>query len=247
MTWETFPCCCQTQPCPCAGIYSSIVVKWTGSIRYVPLPCKEYWKLWAQDPATGCGFESRIVFPQETTVVTQAFVLPGLNSFSCLSTGVQYETVTMSRFYQSFVPFPGSPDYYDPNFRCQYDTLDNVFGPYQLRFPKFIAVNGPENDPISGVQSRWKVTLSIGSIALRFRSVEQWTCNPDAFEVDPDYPLPNLDYCHGPCSGAANIGGDGCSILNPPPPPFSYPGAQGLAGNTLGHRVELNIGTIQLG
>lgn len=245
MTWETFPCCCQAQPCVCAGVYSSIVVKWTGSVTFVPLDCREYWRRWANDPATGCGQSARLTLQSSTVFSIPSVVVPGLNPSTCSSFACVDRTLPMNRFYQSFEPPFGSPEYYDPVYRCQFDQLDSVFGPYSMRMRHSVFVTGPRSstsDPF------WRVRISIGSIRLGFRSISpDYSCRPDGFELDPDAPLPDTQSCQGPCSSVSTICLPSCEILNPPPFPFSYPGAGGQPGSTLSHGFTIDPGSVRIG
>lgn len=248
MTAEVLSCCCAAQPCVCAGVYSSFVVKWTGSVTFRPLECREFYRRWVNNPISGCGGEARLVFPQPRAFGA-TWVLPGVTSGGgCQTAGCNYEIVSMARYFNSFPPSPFNPsEYYDPLRWCSTDTYDNIFGPYQVRIGKGVYVSAPSTTGTGN--PRWRVTIAIGTVGLRFRSVDEWNCHPDRFELDPDYPMPDLSYCHGPCGGNFLPFGtcDGCSILNPPPPPMTFPGAQGSAGNTLAHQAEIDIGTIQLG
>lgn len=246
MTWETFPCCCAPQPCVCAGVYTSLTVKWTGSVRFIPLECREYWRRWVNGEST-CGFNARLVLQQPQSFGIGTIVVPGLNAFTCLSYGCITRDVVFDRYFQSFEPYPGSPEYYDPAFRCQYDQLDNIFGPYLTRMRHSVAVFGPQNGQFGSI-GYWRVWITIGSVNVRFRSVEDnFSCSPQQFILDPDYPLPDRRYCHGPCGVSVQQCGTACEILNPPIPPFTYPGGGGSAGSTLAHDYELDVGSLQVG
>jgi hypothetical protein len=252
MTWETFSCCCNQAPCICAGVYSSITVKWTGKVIFSPLPCREYWRRWVSNPSSGCGLPSRLSLVGPTTYEIPSIVVPGLNVSSCLSYACVNRQSAMNRHFASFTPFPGSPEYFDPIARCQYDQLDNVFGPYQLAYRHQVTVFGPNTNPGSGLppSPKWRVRIQIGSVVLNYVSTgSDYSCDPGIFAIDPSIPSPNPDDCHSPCivSGACQTqGGLDCVILNPPPPPSSYPGGGG-AGSTYSHAIEVIPGTVQVG
>jgi len=175
-----------------------------------------------------------------------SIVIPGLSAFSCSSYGCITREVSMDRYFQSFEPFPGSPEYYDPAFRCQYDQLDNIFGPYLVRMKHSVQVFGPKTDQFGSI-AYWRAWVTIGSVTVRFRSVtEDFSCRPDRFVLDPDYPLPDRRYCHGPCGAMAECA-PACEILNPPIPPFTFPGGGGSAGSTLAHDYEVDPGELLIG
>lgn len=253
MTSEVFPCCCgPSVPCICAPRYTSILVKWTGSVTFKPLPCREYYRRYFNGD-DGCGFPSRLVLPSQTTYTIPSIVVPGLNAFTCSSFACVQRQSQVNRYFASFIPPIGSSEFYDPVARCQYDQLDTIFGPYQLFYRHQVTVFGPNTAPQFGQPPipQWRVRVQIGTIILNFISNgDQFSCLPTDFRLDPSQQIPDLTKCHGPCltDGACfgqNL--DDCTILNPPPPPSTWPG-NGLPGVTTGHEVvDIDIGSIQLG
>ena len=248
MTWETFPCCCNRPSCLCRDLYTTMTAKWTGSVTFRPLECREYWRRWANDPASLCGNTARLVLPSIETFGMDSIIVPQLSSIGCSSTACRTYTRTVQRYFASFVPFPGSPEYFDPQFRCQYDTLDSPQSPYQLQFNHSILVRGPQTNPSSGSPiPKWEVQLRIGSVSLWFVSTgPDFSCLPQEFEWDPTRGNYDPNACHGPCTGDGCPQGSqnfSCVILNPPP--FGFPG--GSAGSPLAHEITVDIGRLVLG
>ena len=250
MTWETFSCCCVQQPCNCAGVYSSITIKWTGDVTFKALPCREYWRRWVSDPFSNCGFSSRIVLSNTTTFTIPSIVVPGLNASSCSSYGCVQRQSQVDRYFSSFSPSPGTPEYLDPNYRCQFDTLDTISGPYQFAYRHQVRVFGPNQIPPFNQPPipYWRVRIQIGTVALQFISdTPSYSCTPGQFILDPSFPMPDPDACHGPCitdGPCVTLPGPECSILNPPPSGV-YPG--GFVGSVLAHSIHVNVGKVEVG
>ena len=149
MTWETFSCCCNQAPCICAGVYSSITVKWTGKVIFSPLPCREYWRRWVSNPSSGCGLPSRLSLVGPTTYEIPSIVVPGLNVSSCLSYACVNRQSAMNRHFASFTPFPGSPEYFDPivaNTTSSTTSLDRTSLPIDIRSPSLVRTRIQEAD-----------------------------------------------------------------------------------------------------
>lgn len=250
MTWETFPCCCNRPSCVCKDLYTTMIVKWTGSVTFRPLQCKEYYKKWVSDPLSLCGSPNRIVLPETTTFTIPSIAVPGLAGFSCSSRACVQRQSQANRYFASFVPFAGSPEYLDPEVRCSYDTLDTIFGPYQLQFNHAIVVYGPETNPTFGSPiPKWRAWLQIGSVDLWWISTgPDFSCLPQDFVLDPSRPYPDVNACHSPCnqnSCPPNTQEFTCRVANPPPPPFSFPG--GDPGSPFAHEVEIDPGVLKIG
>lgn len=253
MTWETFPCCCNSPSCLCGNLYTTMIAKWTGSVTFRPLQCKEYWKKWVSNPLSLCGSTARLVLPQTTTFSIPSIAVPGLTGSGtlCFSRACVQRQSQVNRYFASFEPFPGSPEYFDPEFRCLYDQLDTVYGPYQLAFNHSIVVYGPgASTPFFPASPKWRAKLSIGSVDLWWISTgPDFSCLPQDFVLDPSMQYFDVNVCHSPCNQDGCPFGTqdfSCVIVNPPPPPFSFPGGGGAAGSPFAHEVEIDPGVLRI-
>jgi len=183
-------------------------------------------------------------FQQPTTFTVPSLIVPGFGSASICSSEAAFTSVhPMIRRYNSFPPSPLNPqEYNDPRRWCSTEVVDTAFGPtYSLQITNKVSVSGPINRPqLNQVRPYWLFRVQIGSVNIWFRNTDgDFNCRPRVFALDTERTATNWsDFCHAPCGT--------CVVLNPPPPPQTYPGT-GQAGSTFSHNVEVNIGSVQIG
>jgi hypothetical protein len=250
------PCCCSTGPCPCLAQLTSVRVTWTGSFRFSGVPCLR----WVQthiDAVNGnqtalhqCGghypFLSRFVTPYPIVFSSPSIVVP-ISASSVVCGGSKCIDGDYEFERRVFAYTPQLPDLNNASAWCEWDTVDRVWwDTYTIHTAWAIAVSMPS--PASFPPNpKWRVTISCGSALLRFISTDpDWTCQPTGFALDTTVDSSSQLNCASPLGNSINTQEAGCLTyyVDTPPPPFSWPGANGYPGTSLCHDCEIVPGTV---